>query len=93
MPSQFDLNIVVAGAEAYNNTGSIYTDETAAGAKCYGQRYHSFTSGWNRDCAYYFGHAKLFDKLTLNIGTPGAGTGWTIVWEYWNGAWVSSRSY
>jgi len=26
--------------------------------------------------------------MKLNIGTAGAGV-WTIVWEYWNGAWVA----
>ena len=38
--------------------------------------------------AYYFGFDKLFDVMTLNIGTPGAGV-WTITWEYWNGAWTA----
>jgi len=38
--------------------------------------------------AYYFGKKFMFDKLTVTIGTQGAGT-WTITWEYWNGAWVA----
>ena len=89
MPSHYDLNIVVGGAEAYNNTGSIYTDETAAAQNATANDMTLLPAVATVGCAYYFGHLKLFDKLTLNIGTPGVGTGWTIVWEYWNGAWVS----
>ena len=33
---------------------------------------------------YYFGSTYDFDKLTINISTPGVGA-WAIVWEYWNG--------
>jgi hypothetical protein len=33
---------------------------------------------------YYFGSVYDFNKLTVDIGTPGAGV-WTVVWEYWNG--------
>ena len=89
MPSQFDLNIVVAGAEAYNNTGSVYTDETAAAQNATANDITLLPAVATVGCAYYFGHAQKFDFLTLNIGTPGVGTGWAIVWEYWNGAWVS----
>jgi hypothetical protein len=34
--------------------------------------------------AYYFGGSIKFDKLTIVIGTQGAGT-WTIAWEFWDG--------
>lgn len=35
--------------------------------------------------ASYFGRAYNFNKVTVNIGTPGAGA-YTTVWEYWNGS-------
>lgn len=37
-----------------------------------------------------FGLSNPFNKITINIGTPGAGAGWTVVWEYYNtgGSWV-----
>ena len=89
MPSQFDLNIVVAGAEAYNNTGSVYTDETANAQSAAANDMTLLPAVATANSAYYFGHAQKFDFLTLNIGTPGVGTGWTIAWEYWNGAWVA----
>ena len=34
--------------------------------------------------AYYFGSVYNFNKLTVNMGTPGVGV-WSVVWEYWNG--------
>ncbi len=47
------------------------------------------------DDAIYFGNTgtyPLFSDLNFNIGTPMAGTGITLVWEYWGGpstsAWV-----
>lgn len=36
----------------------------------------------------YFASVDKFNRLSMNLTTPGAG-GWTITWEYWNGAWVS----
>jgi hypothetical protein len=88
IPSHYDLNIVVGGAEAYNNTGAVFTDETAAAQSAAANDMTLLPLVATVGCAYYFGHVKLFDLMTLNIGTPGAGTGWVIVWEYWNGAWV-----
>jgi len=37
---------------------------------------------------YLFGHAEKFDSLKLDISTVGTG-GFTITWQYWNGAWVN----
>ncbi len=39
------------------------------------------------DDAYYFGSNHPFRLKTLNIGTAGVGS-WTIIWEYYNSAWV-----
>ncbi|MCK4892044.1 MAG: right-handed parallel beta-helix repeat-containing protein, partial [Candidatus Pacebacteria bacterium] len=38
--------------------------------------------------AYYFGYDYQTRKVSVNIGTQGAGT-WTITWEYYNGAWTA----
>jgi hypothetical protein len=35
--------------------------------------------------AYYFGHAKKFDVLVVDVNIPGGGT-YTVVWEYSQGA-------
>ncbi len=35
---------------------------------------------------FYLGHVQTFDKVTIDIGTPGVGG--TLAWEYWDGvAW------
>ena len=40
--------------------------------------------------AYYFGHNTKFSRLKLNISTALTFSAQpTIVWEYWNGAWVA----
>ena len=38
--------------------------------------------------AFYFGLARVWDQLWLNIGTAGEGN-WALTEEYWNGAWVA----
>lgn len=38
--------------------------------------------------AVYFGSGNQFSVISLNIGTASSGT-YTIIWEYWNGAWVA----
>ena len=37
---------------------------------------------------FIFGHAEQFTGIKLDIGTIGTG-GFTITWQYWNGAWTS----
>jgi len=39
--------------------------------------------------AYNFGHDEEFTQLKLDVSTVLTGTGNTVVWEYWNGAWVA----
>lgn len=84
---KYDLIIVVSGAEAYVHTGS-YTDETAAAQNVTANDMTLLPAVPAQNDAYYFGHDKVFDVMTLNIGTPGVGV-WTITWEYWNGAWIA----
>ena len=84
---QYDLIIVVSGAEAYVHTGS-YTDETTAAQNATTNDMTLLPAVPAQNDAYYFGFDKLFDVMTLNIGTPGGGV-WTITWEYWNGVWTA----
>jgi hypothetical protein len=84
----FDIQLVVAAAEAYNATGSVYTDETAAAQNPTTNDMHLLPAAPSVNCAYYFGWSYLWDYLLMQYDTAGAGT-WTLVWEYWNGAWVS----
>ena len=84
---KYDLIIVVSGAEAYVHTGS-YTDETTAAQNATANDMTLLPAVPAQNDAYYFGFDKLFDVMTLNIGTPGVGV-WTITWEYWNGAWTA----
>ena len=72
----------MAGAVAY--TGS-YTDETTAANNSTANDMTLMRSSPQVNDAYYFGGKEPFYKLTLNIGTAGAGT-WTITWEYYNGS-------
>ena len=37
---------------------------------------------------YLFGHTEKFDSLKLELSTIGTG-GFTITWQYWNGAWTN----
>lgn len=37
---------------------------------------------------YIFGHSEQFDRLKVIVSTAGTG-GFTITWQYWNGAWTT----
>ena len=85
----YDIMLVVTAAIAYNNTGSVYTNETANADGYVANGMTLLPAVPSTNCAYYFGFPYLFDSISLVIGTQGAGT-WTIVWEYWNGgAWAA----
>ena len=85
----YDIMLVVTAAIAYNNTGSVYTNETANADGYVTNGMTLLPAVPSTNCAYYFGFPYLFDSISLVIGTQGAGT-WTIVWEYWNGgAWAA----
>jgi hypothetical protein len=36
---------------------------------------------------YYFGHPEQFSQLKVDVSN--VGSGFTITWQYWNGAWVN----
>ena len=38
--------------------------------------------------AYYFGYASTFPAIRVKQDTKGVGV-WSIVWQYWNGAWTN----
>jgi len=85
----FSLKIAVDGAVA--DDGGVQTDETAAAQNPTQNDMTLLPAAPAVDDAYYFGHAKRFDVVWLNIGTQGDGV-WVITWEYWNGAAWSALS-
>lgn len=79
----------VAGARAYDHSGPTYTDETTEANNADANDMTLLPATPAVNDAYYFGYAAVWDWLTLNVGTAGAGT-WTLTWEYWNGSsWVA----
>ncbi len=89
MGSGYSLKIVVDGAVAED--GGVQTDETPAAQNPTQNDLTLLPSAPAVDDAYYFGRAKRFDVVWLNIGTQGDGV-WVISWEYWNGAAWSALS-
>jgi hypothetical protein len=87
LPSQYDLITVVESAQAYKN-GTGYTDETTAAQNVTANDMTIMQAAPAVNDAYYYGHPKLFDILTLVLGTSGVWTG-SLTWEYWNGAWTA----
>lgn len=84
--SEYELEIVVGGACAYDaDDATPYDDETTEAQNDTANDMVLLPATPAVGDAYYFGHAKKFDVMILNIGTQGAGT-WTITWEYWDGA-------
>ena len=73
---------------AIQDDNGVFTDETA-------EANSAATNDMNllpavevaTEDRYLFGHAEKFGQLKLDIGT--ASDGGTIVWQYWNGAWVN----
>ena len=87
IPSRwYDLQIVVQGAMA--DDGGVQTNETTAVQNATANDMTLLPTVPELNDAYYFGHDYIWDYLTLNIGTSGAGV-WTITWEYWNGSWTA----
>lgn len=80
-------NVAMTGAVA--DDGGATTDETTEANNATANDMTLLPAAPAVNDAYYFAAAGPFDKLTLNIGTPGVGT-WTITWEYYNGSsWVA----
>ena len=78
----FKLKIPVGGAVAED--GGVLTNETTAAQNSTANDMHLLPEMPAVDDAYYFGHARKFDVMWLDIGTQGDGI-WEIAWEYWNG--------
>lgn len=69
--------------------GGSKTDDTAAANDDTASDVDLTPATPNSGDAFQFGFGSQFAKLTLDIGTIGAGT-YTVAWEYWNGsAWVA----
>jgi len=83
MGTGFSLKIVADGAVA--DDGGTQTGETSAAQNPTQNDMTLLPAAPAVDDAYYFGHAKRFDAVWLNIGIQGDGV-WIISWEYWNGA-------
>jgi len=79
----------VDGAVA--DDGGVQTDESIYAVESTANDMTLLPATPAQNDAYYFGKKVIFDKLTVTIGTQGAGT-WTIVWEYWNGTTWGSLS-
>lgn len=82
--SSLDTDIDSAIAE----DGGSFTDETDEANDATPDDMTLLPAAPATNDAYYFGYDLLFAKFDLNISTAGAGT-WTILWEYWNGAWTA----
>lgn len=73
---------------AFIDDGGIFTDDTADMNDADVGDVPLMPAVEATNDAFYFGHATLkFHGARLTIGTAGVGD--TIVWEYWNGAWVN----
>ena len=83
MGTGYSLKIGVDGAVA--DDGGVQTDETPAAQSPTQNDMTLLPATPAVNDAYYFGHAKKFDVMWLDIGTQGDGV-WVISWEYWNGA-------
>jgi hypothetical protein len=74
---------------AIQDDNGVFTDETTAAnsANPADMNLLPAVPVVNQD-NYLFGHAEMFDKLKIEINTVGLG-GFTITWQYWNGAWTN----
>lgn len=74
---------------AIQDDNASYTDQTTAAnsATTNDMNLLPTTPVVNED-GFIFGHAEQFTGIKLDIGTIGTG-GFTITWQYWNGAWTS----
>ena len=68
--------------------GGVFTDETTANNSAATNDITLLPASPAINDAYYWGHSEKFNQLKLEVST--AGTGNTLVWEYWNGSsWAS----
>jgi hypothetical protein len=72
---------------AIADDGGVFTDETtAANSTTTNDMILTPATAVNGD-AYLFGHNEEFGALKLDISD--VGSGFTITWQYWNGAWTA----
>lgn len=92
-PSGLDVIVRARNAgvavAAIADDGGVFTDETLFALNSQTNNMTLLPAVPVVDDAYYFGHTEEFPRLKLDISTAIAGTGNTIVWEYFNGTvWV-----
>jgi len=77
---------------AIQDDDGVFTDETTAAnqANTLIMNLLPTTPVVNQD-RYLFGHPEKFNNMKIAINTAGTG-GFTITWQYWNGAWVNLAS-
>ena len=79
--------IVVAGIA---EDGGVFTDETAETSSNTTADMTLLPAVPATSDAYYFAHNEQFTRMKLDVSTALAqSSAPTLVWEYWNGAWVS----
>lgn len=89
----FDVRVVVRNSglptAAIQDDNGTFTDQTTAANSSTVDDINLLpaTPVVNQD-RYIIGHPTQFNKLNLDISTPGSG-GFTITWQYWNGAWTN----
>jgi len=70
---------------AIQDDGGVFTDQTTAANQANTLLMNLLPSPATIGDNYLWGHVEKFGKLKLDINTAGTG-GFTITWEYWNGA-------
>jgi hypothetical protein len=80
----------IAVAAIAEDSGTGFTDETTEASSNTTADMTLLPATPALNDAYYFGHTEQFLRLKLDVSTALAFSGQpTIVWEYWNGAWVA----
>lgn len=77
---------------AIADDGGVFTDETEAASTNATADMTLLPAAPALNDAYYFGHNEQFARLKLDISTAWSQTGYSLVWEYWNGTGWSDLS-
>lgn len=70
--------------------GGVFTNETAEASSNAGSDMTLLPATPAVNDAYYFAHNEQFTRLKLDVSQAWVRSGYTIVWEYWNGTGWSS---
>jgi len=85
--SEGGVELLADGAVA--DDGGVLTDETTAARQSTANDMTLTPAAPQVNDAYYIGFARKFNRIWINIGTPGVGN-WQNTEEYWNGSvWQS----